>query len=88
MVSGTGIIVYARFNKENKIIIAINNNDYECNISIPVWKIGLKDKDLITRLYKTQGESFGYSGKAYYVENGNLNACIYKKSGVIFSNGN
>jgi len=47
----------------------------------------LKDKNEITRVYKIQRESFGYSGKTYYVEDGNLNVCIYKKSGVIFKNG-
>lgn len=86
LVEEYGVIAYGRFDKENKIVVALNNSDEQKEFCVPVWRIGITNDEKMVRLYKTYNEGFGFSGKSYDVINGCIRLAMPKKSGVIILN--
>jgi len=43
---GQGVLSYGRWNENEKLAVAVNNNSREVKIKLPVWKIGVCDNSM------------------------------------------
>ncbi len=80
------VIAYGRFLEENVIAIAINNNDAEKEIRIPVWQLGVNQNDVMESLMISQKDFYNVGKVEYNISNGELvvkipafGAGIYRK---------
>ncbi|SEQ31097.1 alpha-glucosidase [Lachnospiraceae bacterium RM5] len=65
---------YGRFLDDNIIAVAINNNESDKYIEIPVWQIGVNDNDVMESLIVSQRESYSLEKEEYKIKDGKL--CI------------
>ena len=80
------VLGYGRFLEENVIVVIINNNDYEKEISVPVWSLGLESGDVVENLLTSSRDSYNVGRMKREIENGKLivsipafGAAIYRK---------
>lgn len=93
--SDKDIIVYGRFYKKNKIIVAVNSGKEEKDITFSTFGIGLDSGDIVQRIIETEKEKFSVFKDSFKVKNSRLNlkikaqsACVYRGEGseeVIYS---
>lgn len=81
-----GVIGYGRFNEEEQFVILVNNNDYEVNVQVPVWELGVAPNRALVRMLYTNTEGFGVDMAAYYPENGVLSMRLWPYSSVVLKN--
>ncbi|MDE7301167.1 MAG: glycoside hydrolase family 13 protein, partial [Clostridia bacterium] len=82
--AGNGYIVYARFDKEDCAIIAINALDKNISISVPVWNLtGLRD-DKFTLAYYT-GVDYGAYPHEANAKYGRVVLNMPPESGVVYT---
>jgi len=67
-----GIYSYGRWNNENKVIVALNNNDSEQTVSIPLWSMNISDSEKLNLIFKSEKESHNRLDEKISVNNGNL----------------
>ncbi len=77
------IISYARFNEKDKIIVVINNNDYEKEIEIPVWKVGIERGDKLIRIIGTIDDYYTMGTLIYEQQGGILRFKCQPNSGTV-----
>ena len=65
-----GILSFGRFNQNESIAVALNNNNAPKLISLPVWKINVPDGAEMRLLIETSDENYSVTEKAYKVQNG------------------
>lgn len=51
------VYAYARWDLNNKVIVAVNNNSTEQEVYIPVWQIGLKSGDTVKQIFSADEET-------------------------------
>ncbi|WMJ90548.1 glycoside hydrolase family 13 protein [Anaerocolumna sp. MB42-C2] len=81
-----GFISYGRFNRVDKFIVAVNNNNYEITEVINTWKIGISDEDTLCRLLLTTEEGYYREAVVFHTENGILKITMPPVSSVIIKN--
>lgn len=80
------VIAYGRFLNDNILAVAINNNDTERKIHIPVWQLGVKDNNIMESLMVSSRDTYNVGKVEYVVVNGEIvvrlpgfSAAIYRK---------
>ena len=81
-----GVIGYGRFDKEDSFVVAINNNDHQEIVDIPVWELGAVDSDAFVRLMETSDEGFTLSAAIYRPEQGVIILRMKPHSGILMKN--
>ncbi|MCR5624810.1 MAG: glycoside hydrolase family 13 protein [Lachnospiraceae bacterium] len=84
--SDYNVICFGRFDERGKMIIIINNNDYEKDIQIPVWRIGIEKDERIISVIKTRYENYSLETQIYNHDGGLLNFKCEPCSGVVLRN--
>ncbi len=79
------IICYGRFDRKEKIVVVINNNDYEKEIDIPVWRIGVEKGERMVREIVTDHNSYSLSTLIYEHNGGIIKFKCQPKSGAILT---
>ena len=81
-----GILCYSRFNKSQKIVVAINNNSCEKEIYVPVWRIECNDNDIFFNEISSDQEGFTLNNGKIKVCSGGFNlklkpfsSCVWVK---------
>ena len=67
-------------------MVAINNNDSQENVDIPVWELGSIDSDAFVRLMESSDEGFDLSASLYRPEQGVITLRMKPHSGVMMKN--
>ena len=67
-----GIYSYGRWNNENKVIVALNNNETEQTISIPLWSMNIGDREKLQLIFTSNRDSHETPNEELRVNNGNL----------------
>lgn len=67
---GYNTLAYGRFSREEQIVVAFNNNDEERELRIPVWMLGIRNKQVLNRVFYTDMEGFSEETLIYPVESG------------------
>lgn len=70
LLGGYNILSYGRFSREEQIVVAFNNNDEERELRIPVWMLGIRNKQVLNRVFYTDMEGFSEETLIYPVESG------------------
>ncbi len=78
------MLAYGRFMDDNVIVVIINNNEYERDVRIPVWQLGIMDKDVVERLIESEKDTFSTEKQDVVIETGRLCTKIKGFSGVIY----
>jgi len=73
---------YGRWDDEQKIVVAINNDTNPMEIELPVWKIGIQAGELM-RLIVTGGDVFDLTPEVYGVSDGKLKLKMYAQSAAV-----
>jgi len=53
------VYAYGRWDLDNRVVVAINNNSDAQEVSIPVWQIGLESGDTINQIFSADKETHG-----------------------------
>ena len=77
------MIAYGRFDADDKIVAAVNNNEGAVTFRIPVWQIGIYDGTDMVRLILTTCEGYTQDAAMYRIEEGHLVLTLPPFSGAI-----
>lgn len=78
-----GVIAYARFDAETKMLIALNNTEENQVISIPVWQAGMALDAALENCLLTNQEGFSEFPFLCAVKNGMAEIALSPKSAVL-----
>ena len=81
-----GILMYGRFQDDNRVIVVINNLDHGVELDVPVWEIGIENGTKMCRLMKTSEESYNVGTVIYPVENGTIHVKLQAYGALIARN--
>lgn len=79
-------ISYGRFDKEDHVVVAVNNSEVKKCVELPVWKIGIQDHMTLVSLITTNAEGFSLNATMYHSINGMLSLTIDPFSAVVIKN--
>lgn len=78
-----GILKYARFNEDNRVVVVLNNLDYAQDIDIPVWEIGIPDGAEMIRIMSTSERGYNVGAKWYPVHDGTVSIHVHAYGAAI-----
>jgi alpha-glucosidase len=81
-----GLISYGRFDEIDKFVVAVNRNNYEITVDIPVWEIGITDDDQFISLINSNENGYDLNKNYYSVESGILTITLPSISAIILKN--
>ena len=70
------VLGYGRFLEDNVIAVVVNNNNYEKEIRVPVWSLGVSNDDKMENLITSWGDSYNLENTEYEVQNGKITVKI------------
>jgi alpha-glucosidase len=65
-----GILCYGRWYKNNKIAVVINNNDFNKEVVVPMWRLECDEGNVIERIISSTADGFTEEIEKYKVVNG------------------
>ena len=77
------VIAYGRFNRKDKMIVVMNNNYEEVNLSLDVDRLGMRNGDTLKQLILTTEENYILEPKTHRVENNQLFISMPKISAIV-----
>ena len=72
LAAGRQMIAYGRFCGENRCVVVVNNSASAQAVQIPVWQLGIRDEDRLTRVMMTTLEGYNVGALDYEVVDGVL----------------
>ena len=81
---GTGYVSYARFTKNEKVIVVINATNHEIEINIPVWIAGVANTDILNQVFISNERGYSIMPKRIEVLAGNLNCKLEPFEGKVY----
>ncbi len=79
----TGVIAYARFNRHNVSVIAVNNNNHREDIDLDVWRTGIPAESVLKRVMLSTDQSFTTEPYNIPVHGGKLHLSLPPTSAII-----
>ena len=76
-------LAYGRFSRKCQIAVVFNNNTSECEIRIPVWQIGVTNRQVMRRIFLTDASGFTEEAAVYPVLSGEMTITMAGTSAVI-----
>lgn len=83
LVGEYNLIAYGRFNQKDAVVVIVNNSEDERRVRVPVWEIGITDKDEMEQIFVTFDGGFGEEQLWYTVNGGWLDIGLRKTSAVV-----
>ena len=77
------VLAYARLDRRDSLIVAVNNSDHSVDIEVPVWKAEISNKNSMRSLMFTDYESFTAAPLIYEVKHGILSLHLPKNSAIV-----
>ncbi len=65
------ILAYGRFNDREQIVVAINNQEKEVEVNLPVWEVEAEEGEMAV-LFETWDQGYSTGGRIYPIEAGSL----------------
>jgi len=65
-----GVLTYGRWDENDRLVVALNNNTTAETLRIPVWKIGCHPEGKLETLISASGDGYALGGKVYPVADG------------------
>lgn len=86
--TGYNILCYGRFDEENQVIIIVNNNPHEADISVPVWEVGFPMEGQLEQVMCTTETGYSIGIVEFGVNVGVLAVRMEKISAMVLVNKN
>ena len=84
LLSGGGnLLCFARFNREDQFIVAVNNDDLARHLGISVWGAGMPKNCELEQIMFTNEGGYSVAPVTYQVKNGHLNLTMQKRSAIV-----
>lgn len=77
------VIAYARFLIYDQIIVIVNNNDYDKEVDMRVWHIGIPRETVFTRIMYTDADGYNTEEEQVVATNGHLKITLPKTSAIV-----
>ena len=77
------MIAYGRFCGENRCVVVVNNSAAEQTVQIPVWQLGIRDEDKLTRVMMTTEKGYNVGALDYEVADGVLELELLGTCGML-----
>lgn len=77
------IVAYGRFDRQEKVIVIVNNNDSEEKVEIPVRRLGIANDHTCQRVLETSKEGHSTNSHLYNVIKGKIEVLLKPTSSVI-----
>lgn len=84
LLEGRNLIVYGRMSGSGNCVVAVNNDENEQQVEIPVWELGILDGCTVRQLMMTHKDGYNAGEKEYLVKDGKLVLRLPPYSGVLF----
>ena len=81
------LIAYGRSRGENKCVVIVNNRGDAREVTVPVWEMGIRDTDPLTRVMLTYGSGYNAGRIDYHAQQGNLTLTMPANSSILLSTG-
>lgn len=79
-----GHLAYGRFDREEKMIVILNNTKEAVKIEIPVWEIGVENREKMVRILETSEGGHSLNREEIPVKEGNLTTVMPPYSAQVF----
>ena len=86
LTTAPGVLCYSRFDAASVLIVIINNNEEDRDITVPAWKCGISDAHKLVRIMKTDRAGYWPDAVIVIPKNGEFTVHVSAQSGVIFKN--
>lgn len=77
------VLVYGRFDTNEKYVVCINNNYEDVEVDLPVWQLGIFHGMVLGRVIETSEEGYTMEPAVYEVKNNILHISLHKISGLV-----
>ena len=82
--SENGLIVYGRFQGEEKAVIAVQTGGTQREIQVDVWRLGLKDGEKIASMMTTDQQGFSMEARVLTVKDGKVSISVGENGAVLY----
>ena len=82
--SENGLIVYGRFQGEEKAVIAVQTGGTQREIQVDVWRLGLKDGEKIASMMATDQQGFSLEARVLTVKDGKVSIPVGENGAVLY----
>lgn len=79
-----GLIVYGRFQGEEKAVIAVQTGGTQREIQVDVWRLGLKDGEKIASMMTTDQQGFFLEARVLTVKDGKVSIPVGENGAVLY----
>ena len=83
LLSEYNLISYARFNRDDAVIVIINNSQEERRTKVPVWEAGLPYNSDVEQIFVTYENGYSTARLGYTLSGGWLDIGLRAKSAVV-----
>ncbi|MBO4785046.1 MAG: alpha amylase C-terminal domain-containing protein, partial [Lachnospiraceae bacterium] len=77
-------VAYGRFDKEEQIVVVVNNNDHEIEKEVQTWRIGVPKNASMQRIAFTDQNGFSFNTVTIKVEDGKIKVKLPAESACVF----
>lgn len=81
--TGQNYISYARFTRDEKVVIALNSSEHDIEIDVPVWLAEVPKECTITRVFLTGVNFYSIMPSDYEVHNGILHLRLGPNAAIV-----
>ncbi len=85
LVMDYGIISYGRWNNDDKLVVILNNNSVEKSISVPVWRMGVKNSKSLVSLILSNEIGFDTEKRSFKVKDGMIDVVLPPFSSIVLA---
>lgn len=78
-----GILSYARWDENEKVIIILNNNSTEKQVTMPLWKVHVNTESTMMRLIESERNGFNTHPEKYSVIAGKMSITLKPYSSMV-----
>lgn len=82
--SENGLIVYGRFQGEEKAVIVVQTGGTQREIQVDVWRLGLKDGEKIASMMTTDQQGFSMEARVLTVKDGKVSIPVGENGAVLY----
>lgn len=82
--SENGLIVYGRFQGEEKAVIVVQTGGTQREIQVDVWRLGLKDGEKIASMMATDQQGFSLEARVLTVKDGKVSIPVGGNGAVLY----
>ena len=79
------LLCYGRFNREQQLVILVNNAETERRVNLPVWPVGLPENGELEQLLRTEEDGYSVAPVTCAIKDGKIDVTLSKHSAVIFT---